>query len=138
MDQDRLDFAEEAKNIWPVVQPMSEFGEFVFVSRKLTVRVSVTQIGNNTSTSGASIQSRTALNVGEMKILATDQLEAVQQREHRDTRDFLFSGTSSRRRCQNQEGKEARTCCNKTQNKTQSLLLNHNIVQIASLVFYRP
>ena len=65
------------QNIWPVVQPMSEPGEFVFVPRKLTVRDSVTQIGNNTSKSGASIQSRTALNVGEMENLAT--LEAVQQ-----------------------------------------------------------
>ena len=65
---------------------MSELGEFVFVLRRLTVRDSVTQIGNNSSMFGASIQSRTALNVGEMENLATDQLEAVQQREHRDTR----------------------------------------------------
>ena len=50
------------QSIWPAVQPMSEPGEFVFVPRKLTVRDSVTQIGN-TSESGASIQSRTALNV---------------------------------------------------------------------------
>ena len=42
---------------------------------------------------------------------------SVQQREPRDTRDFLGSGTSSRRRCQYQEGKEARKCCNNTQNK---------------------
>ena len=45
---------------------MSEPCEFVFVPRKLTVRDSVTQIGINTSKSEASIQSSTALNVGEM------------------------------------------------------------------------
>ena len=96
---------------------MSEPGEFVFVPRELTGRDSVMQIGNNTSKSEASFQSRTALNVGEMENLATDQLEAVQQREHKDTQDFLGTGTSSRRRCQYQEGKEARECCNNTQNK---------------------
>ena len=51
------------QNMWPVVQPMSKLGEFVFVPMKLTVRDSVTQIGNDTSNSGASIQRRTALNV---------------------------------------------------------------------------
>ena len=50
------------------------------------------------------------------KNLVTDQLEAIQQRERRDTRDFLGTGTSSRRGCQYQEGKEARGCCN-AQNK---------------------
>ena len=60
--------------------------------KKLPVRDSVTQIGNDTSKSGA-------------------------QREKRDTRDFLGTGTSWRRRCQYQEGKEERKCCNKTQNK---------------------
>ena len=88
---------------------MSEPFEFVFVPRKLSVRDSVTQIGNNISKSEASIQSRTALNAGEMETSVTDKLEAVQQREHR-------TGTSSRRRCQYQEGKEARECCNNTQN----------------------
>ena len=58
---------------------MSEPGEFVFVPRKLTVRDSVMQIVNNTSKSEVSIQSRTALNAGEMENLATDQLEAVCQ-----------------------------------------------------------
>ena len=81
------------------------------------MRDSVTQIGNNTWKSEVSVQSRTALNVGEMENLATDQLEAVQQREHRDARDFLGTGTSSRRGCQYQEGKEARECCNHAQNK---------------------
>ena len=95
---------------------MSEPGEFVLVPRKLTVRDSVTQIENNTSKSEASIQGRTALNVGETETSLKDQLEAVQQREHRDTRDFLGIGTSSRRRCQYQDGKEARKCCNNTQN----------------------
>ena len=105
------------RNIWPVVQPMSEPCEFVFVPRKLTVRDSVTQIGNNTSKSGASTQSRTALNAGETENLVMDQLEALQRREHRDTRDFLGTRTNSRRRCQYQEGKEARECCNNAQNK---------------------
>ena len=105
------------RNMWPVVQPMSEPGEFVFVPRNLTVRDSVAQIGNNTSNSEALIQSRTALNAGEVENVATDQLEAVQQREHRDTREFPGTGTSSRRRCQYQEGREARECCNNTQNK---------------------
>ena len=52
------------------------------------------QIGNNTSKSEPSIQSRTALNAGEMENLVTDQLEAVQRWEHRDTRDILGTGTS--------------------------------------------
>ena len=82
------------------------------------MRDSVLQIGNNTSESEASIESRTALNAGEMEALVTDQLEAVQQREHRGTREFLGTGTSSRRTCQYQEGKEARECCNNTQNKS--------------------
>ena len=50
------------------------------------MRVSVTQIGNNISKSEASIQIRTALHAGEMENLVTDQLEAVQQREHRYAR----------------------------------------------------
>ena len=52
-----------------------------------------------------------------MENLATDQLQALQQREHRDTRDVLRTGTSSRRRCQYQEGQEARNCCDNTKNK---------------------
>ena len=95
------------QNIWPVVQPMSEPWEFEFVPLKRAVRDSVSQIGNHTSKSGASIQKATALNVGETENSLTDRLEAVQQREHRDTRDILGSGTSSSRRCQYQEGKEA-------------------------------
>ena len=85
---------------------------------KLTVRDTVTQIKNNTSKCDASIQSRTALNAGETENLVTDQLEAVQQTEHRDTRDLLDTGTSSRRRWQYQEGQEARECCNNVQNKS--------------------
>ena len=46
---------------------MSEPCEFVFVPMKLTVQDSVMQIGNNTSKSEAPIQSRTALNPGEME-----------------------------------------------------------------------
>ena len=84
-----------------------------FVPTKLTVRDSVTQIGNNISESEALIQSRTALNAGEMKNSVTDQLEAGQRREYEDTRDFLDTRTSSRRRCQYQEGAELRKCCNK-------------------------
>ena len=75
------------------------------------------EIGNNTSKSEALIQSRTALKAGEMENLVTEQLEAVLRREHRDTREFPGTGKSSRRRCQYHEGKEARDCCNNTQNK---------------------
>ena len=85
--------------------------------KKLTVRDSIMQNGNNTSKSEVSIQSKTALNAGEMETLVTDQLEAVQQKELRDTREFLGTGTSSRRRCQYEEGKEARECYNNTKNK---------------------
>ena len=87
---------------------MSKSCEFVFVPMKFTVRDSVTQIGSHTSKSEASIQSRTALNSS-----VTDQLEAGQQREYKDTRDFLDTRTSSRRRCQYQEGEELRKSCNK-------------------------
>ena len=64
LDQDRLDFAEAAKHL--ASGPASEPCEFVFVPRKLTVQDLVMQIGNNTSKSEASIQSRTALNAGEV------------------------------------------------------------------------
>ena len=63
------------------------------------------------------------MNAREMENLVTDQLEAVQQRKHRDMRDVLGTGTSSRRRSQYQEGKEARECGNTTQgedNETSS------------------
>ena len=62
---------------------MNEFG---CVPRKLTLRDSVMQIGNNTSKSVASIQKVTALNAGEMENVVADRLEARQQREHRGTR----------------------------------------------------
>ena len=65
------------RNIWPVVLPMSELFESEFVPRKLSARDSVTQIGNNTSKSGESTQSRTALNAGETQNWVMDQLEAV-------------------------------------------------------------
>ena len=48
----------------------------------------MTQIGNHTSKSEASLQSVTALNVGETVNSLTDQLEARHQREHRDVRYF--------------------------------------------------
>ena len=64
MNQDRLDLPKQ-RNIWPVVWPMSERGEFVFVPMKRAVRDSVAQIGNHTSKSEASIHSGTALNAGE-------------------------------------------------------------------------
>ena len=73
----------------------------------------MTQVGNHTSKSEASIQSRTALKAGETENSVTDQLEAGQQREYKDTRDFLDTRTSLRRRCQHQEGEELRTCYNK-------------------------
>ena len=126
------------QNIWPMVQPMSELGEFVSVSGKFAVRDSVTQIGNNTSKSETSIQSRTASNVGEMENLATDQLEAVQQREHRDTRDFLGTGTSSSRRCQYQEENKRANVASIRTTKRIVAFLYYNIVQITRLVFYRP
>ena len=74
------------RNMWPVVKPMNRPCEFVFVPRNLTVRDSVTQVGNHTSKSEASIPSRTALNAGETENSVTDQWEAVQQREHRYAR----------------------------------------------------
>ena len=46
---------------------MTKPWEFVLVPRKVAVRDPVMQIGNNTSKSEASIQSRTALNAGEME-----------------------------------------------------------------------
>ena len=45
---------------------------------------------------------------------------------------------SGYRKCQYQEGKEARECCNNTQNKVTRCFLYYNIVQIARLVFFRP
>ena len=74
----------------------------------------MTQIGNNISKSGASILSRTALNIGDTENLVMDQLEALQRREHRDTRDF---SAFQKRSCQLKEGKEARKCCKNAQNK---------------------
>ena len=102
---------------------MSKPCEFVFAPMKLTVRDSVTQIENNVSESEASIQSRTALNAGEMENSVTDQLEAGQRRESKGTRDFLDTRTSSRRRCQYQEGEELRKCCNKANRSFCTLML---------------
>ena len=67
---------------------MSELCEFEFVPMKRVIRDSMAQIGNHTSKSEASIQSVTALNVGETENSLTDRLEAGQQREHKDMRDF--------------------------------------------------
>ena len=67
---------------------MSEPCEFEFVPIKRAVRDSVAQIGNHTSKSEASIQSETALNVGETENSLTDRLEAEQQREHKDVQYF--------------------------------------------------
>ena len=79
---------------------MDEPYELVFLPKKLTVRDSVTQIGNNTSKSGASILRRTTLNAGETEDLVMDQLEALQRREHTATRDF-----------------PKQVCCNNAQNE---------------------
>ena len=68
--------AESAKHL-AAVWPMSKPCEFEFVPRKLTVRDSVAQIGNYTSKSEVLIQSRTALNVGELENLATDQIGSI-------------------------------------------------------------
>ena len=76
---------------------MSKPCEFVLVPMKLAVRDSVAQIGNTTSKSEASIQRRTALNAGETESSVTDQLRARQQKEYKDTRDFLDTRTSSSR-----------------------------------------
>ena len=81
-----------------------------FVPMKRAMRDSVAQIGNHTSKSEASIQSVTALIVGETENSLTDRLEAGQQREHKDMRYFVGTGTSSRRRLQYQEGEELGKC----------------------------
>ena len=67
---------------------MVEPCEFEIVTMKRAVRDSVAQIGNHTSKSEASIQSVTAWTVGETENSWTDRLEAGQQREHKDMRDF--------------------------------------------------
>ena len=67
---------------------MSEPCEFEFVPMKRAVRDSVAQVGNHTSKSEASIQSVTALNVGETENSLTNQLKARQQTKHKDMRDF--------------------------------------------------
>ena len=97
---------------------MSEPCEFVFVPRKLTVRNSVTQSGNNTSEMWIVNSEQDSIECwrnGEFGDGSSGN--GVQQGEHRDTRDFLGTGTSSRLRCQYQVGKEARECCNNAQNK---------------------
>ena len=81
----RLDFAETARQLaWKMSEPC----EFEFAPLNRAVRDSVVQIGNNTSKSEASIQSVTALNVGETENSLTDRLKAGQQREHKDMRYF--------------------------------------------------
>ena len=46
------------------------------------------QIRNHNSKSEVLIQSETALNAGETENHSMDQLEAIQQREHKDSRYF--------------------------------------------------
>ena len=67
---------------------MGEPCEFEFIPMKRAVRDSVAQIGNHTSKSEASIQSVTALNVGETENSLTDRLDAGQQTKHKDMRYF--------------------------------------------------
>ena len=83
--QDRLDFAGRVRQL---TKQMSELREFEFVPLKRAVRDSVTQIGNHTSKSEASIQSVRALNDGETETSLTDRLEAGQQSEDKDIRYF--------------------------------------------------
>ena len=78
----------------------------------------MTQIGNNISKSGASILSRTALNIGETENLVMDQLEALQRREHRDTLDF---SALQKRSCQLKEGKKKRANVTKMR-KTKTIV----------------
>ena len=44
---------------------------------------------------------------------------------------FLSTGTSSRRRCQYQEGKEARECCNNKQNKANRCFLYYKMFRLS-------
>ena len=67
---------------------MSEPCDFGLVPRKRAVRDQMTQIGNHTSKSEASIQSVAAWNVGETEKYLTDRLAARHQREHKDVRYF--------------------------------------------------
>ena len=72
----------------------------------------MTQIGNNTSKSGASIQSRTPFECWRNGEFVDGSIGSSTAK--RTQRHARLSG--SRRRCQYQEGKEARKCCNNTQN----------------------
>ena len=67
---------------------MSEFREFEFVPMKRAVRDSVAQIGNDTSKSETSIQSVTALKVGETENSLADRLKVGQQTKLKDMRYF--------------------------------------------------
>ena len=76
---------------------MNEPCQIEIIPMKRVVRDSVAQIGNHTSKSEASIQSRTALNAGETENYLTDRLEAEQEREHKRYENLLDIRTSSRR-----------------------------------------
>ena len=68
------------------------------------------------------------MSAGEMENLVMDQLEALHQGEHRDARDCMGTGTSSRRRCQHQEGKRSARMLQQYTKQSQWLLLYHNVV----------
>ena len=102
-----------------------------------TVRDSVTQIGNHTSKSETSIQSRIALNVGETENLVTDHLEAVQQREHRRYARLSGYWNQFETKMSVSRRKRSARMLQQCAEQSQSLLLYYNIVQIARLVFHR-
>ena len=112
---------------------MSESCEFVFVPMKLAVRDSVAQIGNHISKSEASIQSGIALNAGETENSVTDQLEAGQQREYKDVRDFGYKNKFETKTSVSRRRRIAQML-----QESQSLLLYCNVVQTARSVFYTP
>ena len=129
--------AESAKHL-AAVWPMSKPCEFEFVPRKLTVRDSVAQIGNYTSKSEVLIQSRTALNVGELENLATDQIGSITaKRTLRYARNFWVPEQVQDEMLVSR-GKEARQFLQQYVEQSQSLLLYHNIEKNARFVFHRP
>ena len=92
------------------------------------------QIGNHTSKSEASIQSVTALNVGETENSLTDRLEAGQQREHKAMRYFW---TQEQVRDEDFSIKKEKNCANVgTKPIFASVLQQH--CKFAGLVFYGP
>ena len=119
------------RNIWPVVQPISEPCEFEFVPRKRAVRDVVAEIGN-TSKSEASVQSETALNAGE-----TEHVRRVGWKQDIKGNTKMYDTFGYQNKFKTKTSVPRRKRIAQILDRCKSLLQHCDVVQIARFVFYK-